>query len=89
MKTWKLTLGLGAACAACCAIPLIAAAGGLAAVSGALVACADELMPLTGVLVLLAGAAFGAYWWRRRRALRTSSCGCAVSCTTGSCDAAR
>ncbi|MGQ3053046.1 MAG: hypothetical protein ACT6S0_14795 [Roseateles sp.] len=89
MKTWKLTLGLGAACAACCAIPLIAAAGGLAALGGVLVACADELLPFAGALVLLAGAAFGVYWWKRRRALRTSTCGCAASCTAAGCDAAR
>ena len=53
MKPWKLTLGLGTACAACCAIPLIGAAGGLAAFGSSLLACADEFLPLAAILLLL------------------------------------
>ena len=76
MKPWKLTLGLGAACAACCAIPLIGAAGGLAAVASLLLACADEFLPLAAFLLLLALGAFGLGWWKRRRTQRSASCEC-------------
>ncbi len=89
MKPWKITLGLGAACAACCAIPLIAAAGGLAAFASSLLACADEFLPLAAILLLLALGAIGFGWWKRRQSQRKASCGCSTSCTTGASDACR
>ena len=82
MKSWKVLVGLGAACAACCAIPLLGLGSGLAAFGTALAACADELWPAPAVLLagtLLASA--GAWWWRRRQA-RRAACTCATSCTT-------
>lgn len=61
MKSWKAVLGIGAACAACCAVPLFGgvaalAAGttALAATGSALLACADEFLPLAVVLLMLA-----------------------------------
>ena len=45
MKHWKVALGLGAACVACCAVPIAAGVATLAAASSALIACADELVP--------------------------------------------
>jgi mercuric ion transport protein len=80
MRPWKLMLGLGAACAACCAIPLLGVAGGLAAFASALWACADEFIPAAVVLGLIAAALAGLWWWRRHRAARSASCGCATPC---------
>lgn len=75
MKPWKplLGVGVGAACAACCAVPLLGGAsaalagtGALAAFGAALMACANELLAL-----LLATAVGAGVWaWRRRRLQR-------------------
>ena len=83
MQRWKVALGLGAASAACCAIPLLGMAGGLAAFGSALVACADEFLPAATVLFAAAAALVGVWLWRRRQAARRAACGCATSCTTG------
>lgn len=80
MKPWKAVAGVGAACAACCAIPLLGGAAvlaagtsTLAAIGAALVGCGDELVPLG--LVLLALAAVGGFvWWRRRSAATPPMC---------------
>lgn len=76
MAIWKAVLGLGAACAACCAVPLtgaLGAAGATAAVyaaGAALLACADELAALvSGVAVLLLVYAA----WRRRKPTKASN----------------
>jgi hypothetical protein len=76
MRPWKAVLGIGAACAACCAIPLIggvaALTGGtaaLAAAGSALLACADEFAPFAAGLLVLVGVGVAATWWvhwRRR-----------------------
>lgn len=66
MKNWKVALGLGAACAACCAIPLSAAVAGLAALSSGLVAFADELVPAAWAAAGVALVAGGVWLWRRR-----------------------
>jgi hypothetical protein len=83
MRSWKLALGLGAACAVCCAIPLLGVAGGLTALGAALWACADEFLPAAAVLGTLAAAMGGTWWWRRRRAEQTTACGCGTTCSTG------
>lgn len=83
MRPWKVMLGLGVACAACCAVPLLGAAGGLAVFASALWACADEFIPAAIVLGVIATALGGLWWWQRRRAVRSSSCGCATPCSTG------
>jgi hypothetical protein len=82
MRPWKVMLGLGAACAACCAVPVLGLAGGLAAFSAfasALWACADEFLPAALVLGAVAAVAAGVWWVRRQRAARNSGCGCATS----------
>jgi hypothetical protein len=88
MRPWKAILGIGAACAACCAVPLLGGAAALTAGSAALVAldaaiaeCSDEFLPLAGVLLVLA-AAGGGLVWRRRRATRKSEpqVGCDGGC---------
>ncbi|WP_127997011.1 hypothetical protein [Piscinibacter defluvii] len=63
MRPWKAVLGIGAACVACCAIPLVggvaaltAGTAALAAAGSALLACADELAPFGTGLLALAGA---------------------------------
>ena len=83
MKSWKAVLGLGAACVACCAIPLLGLAGGLAAFSSGLLACAVEFLPAAAVLLAVATGLVGVWLWRRRQASRRDGCGCATSCSTG------
>lgn len=83
MRPWKVILGLGVACAACCAIPLLGIAGGLAALASALWACADEFLPGAVALGAVAAALAGLWLWRRHRAARYGACGCTSSCSTG------
>lgn len=83
MKALKVVLGLGAACAACCAIPLFAAGTGGVAFGAALLACARELLPAAGVLLAVAGALVGAWWWWRDRTARRMPCACVDACAAG------
>ena len=84
MKPWKTAVALGAAaCAACCAVPLLGLASGLAAFGSAMAACADELLPVAAVLLTGALALAGVWWWRRRQAARGGACGCTGTCSTG------
>lgn len=88
MKPWKAALGVGAACAVCCAVPLVGGAVALAAgstaiaaVGATLLACADELLPLAGVLLALAVAGGAWVWWRRRAARNAqATAGCGAVC---------
>jgi hypothetical protein len=82
MKPWKVMLGLGAACAACCAIPLLGVGGGVGAFASALWACADEFIPAAIVLGAMAAALTVLWWWRKRGVAQANSCGCATSCST-------
>jgi len=82
MKSWKVMLALGVACAACCAIPLLGVVGGLAVFASTLWACANEFLPAAIVLGVVAAALAGLWWWRRR-AVRSSSCACTPTCSTG------
>lgn len=68
----------GVACAACCAIPLLLAAGAL---GGSGWAAAGRLMP--GVAVCLATLAGLAWWWGYRRRTRATGCG-SGGCTCSS-----
>lgn len=77
MKPWKTAVGVGAACAACCAVPLLGGAAALtigsaslAAAGSALLACADEFAPLAWALFALAAVVAGAVLWRRKRQRR-------------------
>lgn len=83
MKPWKVMLGIGAACAACCAIPLLGVAGGLATFASALWACADEFIREAIALGTVAAALAGLWFWRRRRLERGGACGCTPSSSTG------
>jgi mercuric ion transport protein len=60
----------GLACAACCAIPLLVAAGVLSGVGWAAVG-----VWLPGIAVALAALAGGAWWWARRRRHHTGCAG--------------
>jgi hypothetical protein len=83
MRQWKVMLGLGVACAACCAIPLLGVAGGLAAFASVLWACADEFVSEAIALGVVAAVLAGLWFWSRHRAARSSACGCAPSSATG------
>lgn len=85
MRPWKAVLGVGAACAVCCAVPLLGGAAALtlgtttlAAAGSALLACADELAPLAAGLIGLAAVGGGLILWRNRNlrnAQTTNGCG--------------
>lgn len=87
MRSWKALLGVGAACAACCAVPLMGGAAALtagtatlAAAGSALLACADEFLPL-GLALLAMASAGGLIWWRRRASRAThQATGCGGAC---------
>lgn len=81
MKSWKAVVGLGAACAACCAIPLLGMSAGLAAFGSALAACADELLPAAMVLLAIALVLGAVGWVRRRQASRRAACACPAPCS--------
>lgn len=84
MKSWKVMLGLGAACAACCAIPLVAAAGGLALFGSALFARFEAFVPASMLLAAGGAAVLAAGVWslrKRRIASANVGCGCAGSCS--------
>lgn len=86
MKPWKAALGLGAACVACCAIPLLGLAG-LASTGSLLLAFADEFLPLAVALLAMALALTTAWWWQRRQASRKATCDCGPTCPTKAPDA--
>lgn len=67
----------GLACALCCAIPILLAAGVL---GGAGWATAGRVMP--GIAVALATAAGLAYWWTHRVGHDTSCAGGKCSCAS-------
>jgi len=74
----KVTGGLAAlACAACCAIPLLIAAG---VVTGAGAAILERT--LLAVAAGLAALALGTWWLHRRRTARSAAatCGCGGDC---------
>jgi len=77
----KVTAALaGLACAACCALPFLIAAGVL---TGAGAALAQNLL-LAGSAVLIA-AAGGMWWLHRRRSARTAAAAGPTECTSGNC----
>jgi hypothetical protein len=83
MKPWKLVLGAGAACAACCAAPII---GGMAALGigsglfaggvGTLGAYTESWLPVAAGGVAFAAMAGVVAWRRKRRVKSTRACGC-------------
>lgn len=83
MKPWKTVLGLGVACAACCAIPLLGMSAGLAAFGSVLAACAEELLPAALVLLAIALALAGAWMFRQRQAAKRAACACAATGNKG------
>lgn len=86
MKPWKLVLGAGVACAACCAAPII---GGMAALGigsglfaggiGALSAYTESWLPLAAGGVALAVVVGTVVLRRRRGTVTTSGCACSTS----------
>jgi hypothetical protein len=60
MKPWKLVLGAGAACAACCAAPIVSGMAALGIGSGMFAGILGMLAPATGTWLLFAAAAAAA-----------------------------
>jgi mercuric ion transport protein len=77
----KVTAGLAAlACAACCALPFLIAAGVLTGAGAAL--AQNVLLAVAGLLV----AAAGLMWWlHHRRTARNAAAAGASGCADGSC----
>ncbi len=72
---WKMAMGLGAACAACCAFPLLFGASALGALG---IASGNGIAILIGSLLLAAVAA--AYVAQRRRQQAPAACKIDGSC---------
>lgn len=68
----------GLACAACCLVPLLVAAGVL---GGAGWAALDHAMPIAAVA--LAASAGLMWWWNSRR--KAHACGAGCSCSETGC----
>jgi hypothetical protein len=86
MKPWKLVLGAGVACVACCAAPIISGmaalgigSGLLAAGAGALSAYAESWLPLVAGGVAVAAVAGTMAWKRKRPAEPATERGCSSS----------
>ena len=86
MKPWKLVLGAGAACAACCAVPLVTGAAALGIGSGLFaaglgtVAAMTASLPLLLAAVVIAGVLAALVALRRRAAAAPAkACGCGAS----------
>ncbi len=69
MKIWNTFLGIGVACAACCAVPVLTGAAvfatstfALTAFGSALLACTDELAPLTAIALTLVAVTVAVAW---------------------------
>lgn len=80
MKSWKALLGVGAACVACCAVPLfsgtaVLSLSTLAAAGSGLLACTEDLLPKAALLLAAAAAGAGVLAWRHR-SQRGQTCGC-------------
>jgi len=85
--TW---LGLGAACAACCApllLPLFAGAGAAGArlfAGGRLLGLPLDVLVCGAILVAIA-VGIGLWWMQRRRAAKAAACACETSCVVETC----
>lgn len=73
MRPWKAVLGVGVACAACCAVPLLGGVAALAtgstalaALGSTLLAFGDPFLLLAVVLMTFAAAGGWLVWWRLR-----------------------
>ena len=93
MKLWKAAWGVGAACAVCCAVPLLGGSAALtfgsvtlAATGSALLACAGELAPLAIALLGIAAVGGGFVLWRQRATARQVGAPKACGCAPGACD---
>ena len=78
MKSWKVLLGVGGACAACCALPIAGGFAGLGALAAGGLALSMDAM--FGLAAALAVPALGglALWIRRRQAARGAGVSSAV-----------
>lgn len=77
----KTLIGMGLACAACCAVPLLGFAGltlGSAGIAAGLGISPDFIICVLGPLALAAGAI--AFLWNRRRSQACVTCQTDKSC---------
>jgi len=77
----KVTAALAAlACAACCALPFLIAAGVLTGAGAAL--AQNVLVAVSAVLIAIAG---GMWWLHRRSLVRSAAAAGASGCANGTC----
>jgi type VI protein secretion system component VasK len=81
MKSWKVLLGVGGACAACCALPIAGWFAGLGALAagGWALSLNSVLLAAAVVMALALGAAALLSW--RRQAARQAAGDNATACT--------
>ncbi|MEQ1617237.1 MAG: hypothetical protein ABL883_02700 [Terricaulis sp.] len=83
-------LGLGVACATCCApllLPLLVGAGAAGAgvfAGGRLLGLPIDAVACGAIFVAIA-AGIGLWWARRRRVVSAKTCGCATACDAEKC----
>jgi hypothetical protein len=77
----KVTAAIAAiACAVCCALPFLIAAGVLTGAGAALTE--NLLLAMSGILISVAG---GMWWLHRRRSARRAAAADASGCADGTC----
>ncbi len=92
MKSWKVLLGVGGACAICCALPIAATVTALfAGAGGGFALYTGSLFPIAGA-VAVALLVVAGVWLRRSTATADAACACAAPSPTtvqGGCNAGR
>lgn len=92
MKSWKMLLGVGGACAICCALPVgVTLASLVAGVSGGVALYSGSQIAIAGVAVGVLTLVGTGVWLRRRANSKADACACSRTASTalenGGCNA--
>lgn len=74
MKSWKFLLGVGGACAVCCAFPVAGWFAALAALAAGGWAWSVDTMFVAGASAAVLAFTVAGLVWRRRRAAQPAAC---------------